>query len=238
MNQFKIKVADCTVAVETLHVRPRIICEDYITDGEPDFYVRTSQEDIDAELARCLQMGRRDDPSDSTLEVTAVLRKVSEGLLHRGVFLMHGALIMLDGRGYLFTGKSGMGKTTHIQKWLENRPDAVVINGDKPFIRPGKVPLAYGTPWSGKERLGTNMSVPLTAIIIMERCEDNIMHPLTFADAFPMLCQQTYRPKDTEKAKQTVALLKSLENSVKFYRFQFNNFKDDVFKVAYNALRK
>ncbi len=150
---------------------------------------------------------------------------------------MHGSVIAIDNEAYMFTAKSGTGKTTHIRKWLERVPEAFVVNGDKPLIIAGKeTPQACGTPWCGKERMGTNAIVPLKAIVFMDRAEENAIRPITFKQAFPRLLEQTHRPEDPELMSKTLQLLASLNNRVKFYHFDFNNFKDDAFDVAYQAL--
>ena len=80
--------------------------------------------------------------------------------------------------------------------------------------------------------------VPLKSIILMERAEENHIEQISFAQAFPTLLQQTYRPDDEEKMRKTLRLMQRLPPAVSFWRFQCNNFKDDCFDVAYNALVK
>jgi hypothetical protein len=216
-------------------------CQPFAADGEPDFFVRCSWADYDRQAEEFKAEYRSPAPSDVYLEVNAVLRKVSEGLINYGAFLMHGAVICVSGQAYLFAAKSGTGKTTHIMKWLENLPDAFVVNGDKPFILTkddGTPPLACGSPWAGKENLYTNAMVPLKSIILLERAEENHIEQISFAQAFPTLLQQVYRPEDEEKMRKTLRLMQRLNPAVSFWRFQCNNFKDDCFDVAYNALVK
>ena len=181
-----------------------------------------------------------DNGNKRSIENTVMCRKIAEELLNLNVFLMHGAAISLDNNTIIFTAPSGIGKTTHIQKWLDHFPDAFVVNGDKPFIKIShdnlSPPLACGSPWAGKENKYTNTMVPIKAIVCMERSEENHITEITFAQAFPFLLQQSYRPGDKDKMRKTLRLLQSLNGKVKFYRFKCNNFKDDCFEVAYNAL--
>ena len=111
------------------------------------------------------------------------------------------------------------------------------MNGDKPLIRLTETQaIACGTPWCGKENQGENAMVPLKAIVLMERGEGNKMEEVTFGRAFPFLLQQTYRPSDPVKMKKSLTLLSKLNGRVRFYRFVFNNMKDDAFSVSYQAL--
>ena len=172
------------------------------------------------------------------IETYALQRKVAESLISFSTFLMHGAVIAVDKQNsFMFTAKSGTGKTTHIRKWLENDPEAFVVNGDKPLIKvTDSEAIAYGTPWCGKEHLNTNIGVPLRAIVLMERSEDNEIEEISFSQAFPTLLQQTYRPADADKMRKTLSLLSALNGKMKFYRFRFNNLKPDAFRVSYEAL--
>lgn len=168
-----------------------------------------------------------------------ILHKMADAFLDLNVLLVHGVAVGFHNCSYLFTAPSRTGKTTHVLKWLEFLPDAYVVNGDKPFIKlpdDDSQPLACGSPWAGKEKMFTNTMVPLKAIIFMERSEENTIHEISFAEAFPFLLKQTYRPDDEEKMKKTLKLLQKLNGFVKCYKFQCNNYKDDCFDVAYNAL--
>lgn len=62
--------------------------------------------------------------------------------------------------------------------------------------------------------------------------------PCFVFQAFSTLLQQVYRPDDEEKMRKTLRLMQRLSPAVSFWRFQCNNFKDDCFDVAYNALVK
>lgn len=49
--------------------------------------------------------------------------------------LMHASVIRNDGRGYLFLGKSGTGKSTHTRLWLSHIPGSDLMNDDNPVVR-------------------------------------------------------------------------------------------------------
>ena len=100
--------------------------------------------------------------------------------------LFHGSVIAVDGIGYLFTAKSGTGKSTHTRLWREYFGDrAAMVNDDKPLLKiTDSSVIAYGTPYNGKHRLGTNISVPLKAICILTRAADNHIEPT-------LICRRT-----------------------------------------------
>jgi hypothetical protein len=98
-----------------------------------------------------------------------------------------------------------------------------MVNDDKPFLRIGADGVtAYGTPWNGKHRLGTNTVVPLKGLCILTRSEENFIEPLSVAEAFPLLLQQTHRPKDPMTMGKILELLHKLTQRTGLYRLGCN----------------
>ena len=235
-KHFCIYVAGHTIAVQTLFTDTYALCKEYLCNDDPEQEICIREEDIILERIETEKMNvsRR----DGYLETLAVYRKISELMLSYDTFLMHGAVIATgQNAAYMFAANSGEGKTTHVQKWLEKAEKSFVVNGDKPLIKiTDAQAIACGTPWCGKEHLGAKVMVPLKAIVLMERGEDNVIQEITFGKAFTLLLQQTYRPADAEKMRKTLVLLSMLKNRVHFYQFWFNNLKPNAFEVAYTAL--
>jgi hypothetical protein len=146
-------------------------------------------------------------------------------------------VVAVDGQGYLFTARSGTGKSTHTRLWREAfGTRAVMVNDDKPLLRIGqKGATAYGTPWDGKHRLSSNMAVPLRGLCILERADKNHICPVTFQQALPMLLQQSYRPPQPERLARTLALVEKLGRSVPLYRLGCNMDIEAAY-VAYEGM--
>ncbi|MGN0600689.1 MAG: hypothetical protein ACI4JK_12455 [Oscillospiraceae bacterium] len=160
-------------------------------------------------------------------------------MLDYDTILFHGSAVSVDGVGYLFTAKSGTGKSTHTRLWREMLGDrAVMINDDKPLIRVSESGIiVYGTPWDGKHRLSTNIGVPLKALCILERAEDNRIVPITKKDAYNMLMQQVYKPTEPQKLIKTMQLIDRLAANVKLYRLGCN-MSPQAAQAAYTAMKK
>ena len=92
-----------------------------------------------------------------------------------GTVLFHSAVVSLDGRGYMFLGKSGTGKSTHARLWLQNIPGTELMNDDNPAVRvkPDGTAVVYGTPWSGKTPCYRNVSAPLGGIVLLSQAPYN-----------------------------------------------------------------
>ncbi|MFI3239322.1 MAG: hypothetical protein R3Y22_01835 [Bacteroidales bacterium] len=102
--------------------------------------------------------------------------------------LMHSSVVMYNGKGYMFLGKSGTGKSTQSRMWLENIPGAVLLNDDNPAVRIlDNVAVVYGTPWSGKTPCYKNRSVPIGGIVRIRRAGFNKIEQLRGVKAYASL---------------------------------------------------
>ena len=132
-------------------------------------------------------------------------------------FIFHSSAIAFDGKGVLFAAPSGTGKSTHAAHWKNVFGDRVsYINDDKPFIRliDGEF-YVYGSPWSGKHRLGENVRVPLKAVCFLKRGEvDRLVTPQPF-EIISSFFPQTMMPSGSDLKIKLFDLLSKLVNSVK-----------------------
>ena len=239
----KYKIADKTVEVNSIYDEVHEYCSDYQTDDQADYSVTTTQADIDYEREKS---AREDEIegiptrqfSDSYLEELAVYRKIAEKMIDFETILFHGSVVAVDGAGYLFTAKSGTGKSTHTRRWREYFGElAVMVNDDKPLIHIEENQVTvYGTPYNGKHRLGTNISVSLKAICILTRAAENHIEPITREQAYTMLLQQVYRPADMLKMAKTLELVDMLADGVKLYQLGCNMYISAA-KVAYEGMQ-
>ena len=241
-NTYKIAVRN--IAVTSLHDEIHHLCADYLSpDSTPDFAVETTQADINFERAKSAREDENEGTplrqfTDSYLETLAVYRKIAEKMPEYDTILFHGSCVAVDGIGYLFTAKSGTGKSTHTRLWRELLGDrAVMVNDDKPLIRiADSGAMIYGTPWDGKHRLSSNIAVPLEALCILERAEKNAIRQITAAEAYPMLLQQVYRPIDSTAMSKTLTLIDRLAASVSLWRLGCNR-DIEAARVAYEAMK-
>lgn len=251
------RIAEKRVRITSIHDEVHALCADYRDDDcclcreeiPVDITVCISQEDIDFERRKSerenhsrVKAGGGGDSlysfSDSYLETLAVYRQIAERTPDFDTILFHGSCFAVDGVGYLFTAKSGTGKSTHTRLWREQFGDRVVmINDDKPMIRIGETgPVVYGTPWDGKHHLSSNCSVPLRELCILERAQVNTIKPVTVKAAYPMLLQQVYRPLDPRAMEKTLRLLDRLMDTVGLWRLGCT-IDPQAARIAYDAFR-
>ena len=99
--------------------------------------------------------------------------------VRRQMLQLHCATIDDGGRGVLFLGPSGIGKTTQAERWAEFR-GASIINGDVGFVqRTEREYIAWGTPWHGSSPYCLNASVPVKALVVLKQAPENRLRELT-----------------------------------------------------------
>ena len=104
----------------------------------------------------------------------------------KGTLLFHAAVVSQSGKGYLFLGTSGTGKSTHAQLWLEHIEGTELVNDDNPVVRDGVV---YGSPWSGKTPCYRNVSVPIGGIVMLSQAPYNKIRRLSGIEAYVDLAE-------------------------------------------------
>ncbi|MBO5909065.1 MAG: hypothetical protein J6Q67_04720 [Clostridia bacterium] len=244
MTSLKIKLCGKNIHATVLYKSTVDFCSDYLSDFDTsDISIELSPFDIVNEQKKFDRERELEGlpiysvPSEE-LETLALYRKIAERLIDYNIILFHGSCISVDGEAYLFTAKSGTGKSTHTRLWRERFGDrAVMVNDDKPLIEinDGRVTV-YGTPWNGKHRLGNNICVPLKAICILDRAAENRIKEVASLSEFPKIISQTYRTDDAAFMKKTLALVDSMLNAVKVYRLGCN-MDLSAADVSYNGMK-
>lgn len=138
-------------------------------DGGPVHVVET-----DAGFADVRAMVRWDDRFARTA-LSSMLRIVfAQAILPHGAISVHASVVVNDGKGFLFMGKSGTGKSTHSGLWLKHIDGSWLLNDDNPMLRltEGGVRV-YGSPWSGKTHCYRNESAPVAGIVRLKQAPRN-----------------------------------------------------------------
>lgn len=238
MTTFHLKVAGQVARIHSLFPSTKDHSARYLTDLPPDLTITVTEADLRAQQAEldreAAEEGfRRRVFTDPFLERAAIQQKLADHLLLHDTLLFHGSAVAVDGVGYLFTAKSGTGKSTHTRLWRQvfgHR--AVMINDDKPFLQLTEQGIRiHGSPWSGKHGLDTNISVPLGGICILERSQTNTIRPIRGDEAMEMLHKQSYHPADPHLQPIAMELTQRLATQAPLWHMGCN--KDP--QAAYTA---
>lgn len=241
-DPFFIQIAESKFRVESLFSSTNDYCRNYWTDSESAHEICVSEEDLIREQAYLDQEAREERLklrkfSGPFLDRAVVQRKVAEFLLDRNVLMLHGSTVCVDGYAYLFTAACGTGKSTHTRMWCEMfRDRAMMVNDDKPFLKiQSDLVLAYGSPWSGKHGLDSNISAPLKGICILRRGCKNAIRRMGRTEAVEMLRHQSFVPEGGEAS--VWVLVDRLMDLVPLWEMECT--KDpEAALVAYGAMSK
>jgi hypothetical protein len=107
--------------------------------------------------------------------------------------IVHSSAIVKNGYGLLFTGPSGIGKTT-VAMMCNDHENTLVINDEGNLIsRPDATssPVSvHGIPIIGKLPQKSNISAPLSCILLLKQSNRTILRPLDRTEAFKRLMFQ------------------------------------------------
>lgn len=221
---FTVKIAEIPLRIRCSHPDERRYFRKFLCEDAPLFEIAPGEAELAAMRSSLAEEHGGAEPGPFLVENNAIHRLLAERFAERGVLLVHGSCLSMDGEAYLFMAPSGTGKSTHARLWREAFGDRVVmINDDKPMLRVSSDGvIAYGTPWCGKHRLGGNCSAPLKAIIRLERGEENRIEPMSSSEAFLLLLQQAYSSSDPALSRRILSLESELIDRVDFYTLRCN----------------
>lgn len=99
-------------------------------------------------------------------------------------FLIHASAVIYEGKAYVFTAKSGGGKSTHAGIW-EKCFGAKILNGDKVLIELRENgAVAHGSPVAGSSGIYSNDSAPIAAVFLLKKSLSNQIVPMSGRAAF------------------------------------------------------
>ncbi|MBR4863179.1 MAG: hypothetical protein IKU07_01280 [Oscillospiraceae bacterium] len=244
MDMFAIEIAGVAISVETMFLSTKEYFRPYLTEKEAEFSVDVTPLDLAREqelldLEADAEGLKRRKFTDPFLERTVIQRKIADRLIGNDTLLLHGSTVAVDGKAYLFTAPCGTGKSTHTRLWRETFGErAVMVNDDKPFLRlTSDGVLAYGSPWSGKHGLATNICVPLQGICLLHRGEENCIQMLPPMEIKGILRHQLHESTDAALQEKAFALLDRLLETVPTWEL-FCNKEPEAARMAYDAMHK
>ncbi len=107
--------------------------------------------------------------------------------------LLHGAYISFQNQGILFTGPSGIGKTTQAQLW-HRIYGSESINEDRCVVVPSASGAQIcGVPVAGSSPVCKNVTLPLRAIVVLSQGAEDRLELLRPGTAVARLMEGTYQ---------------------------------------------
>jgi len=139
----------------------------------------------------------------------------------RGV-LVHACGLVIGGRGLLFLGTSGAGKSTTARLWKE-RGGVTILSDDRIVIRAeGDGYRIYGTPWHGEAGWETPASARLDAVFLLDQAPRNRIVEITPSSAVAQMMVRSFPAMwDQQGLEFAVRFLARLAEKVPVRKLQF-----------------
>lgn len=194
----------------------RIECQTDLIGPDP-YRVATFNSDFTRGTIR-VSLTRPYDPLEYPLDELLIANLLARG---RGVELHACGVIDHAGRGHLFVGQSGAGKTTTARMWGDDARS--IISDDRVIIRERDGELRmFGTPWHGEAELASPESAPLAGVYLLTQAKENELRELSAPVAVARLFGCTFPPFHNGAAIDfTMSMLERIVSRVPVREFRF-----------------
>lgn len=141
--------------------------------------------------------------------------------LYKGL-LLHACGIDDNGKGYIFSGFSGAGKSTMARQWLRKR-GVRLLNDDRVIVREMRRNFyIFGTPWHGEINKCDPGMVRLKTIFLIKHGSENKARPLSPSEAVTSLIARSFSPLwDREGMERAMEVIERLVRKVPCYELSF-----------------
>ncbi|MGH9743196.1 MAG: hypothetical protein ACRD51_12705 [Candidatus Acidiferrum sp.] len=158
-------------------------------------------------------------PLEYPLDELLMIHRLSRG---EGVEVHAVGISDETGRGHLFLGHSGAGKSTTARLWMD-RPGVRILSDDRIILRAreGRIWM-YGTPWHGDAGVASPDSAPLSAIYLLEKGKFNEQLALPKGRAAAELFARSFVTHHSEEGiRSTLDFLDRVASQVPCSVFRF-----------------
>lgn len=212
----KYLIADLVTEMELKYDHFRNLAKpfEYSGDRNTDISLSVSDEHINSLIKRMVP-----GTTIGAAEEFAYAGIFCKSIIKYNAMLIHSSAIEYNGKAYLFSADSGVGKSTHTSLWRKAfGNDVKMINDDKPVVRifDGKA-VAYGTPFDGGSGIANNISAPLGAVVFIERGESNSIRKAETPEIIKRLYFSTAHFVSRDTADKMLTNFENLLSCTDFY---------------------
>ena len=134
-------------------------------------------------------------------------------LNQKKALLLHCSFIKIQQTGVLFSGPSGIGKSTQAELW-RSIEQAEIVNGDRAIIRKRENEWkAFGLPYAGSSNIFRNESAKIGAIVVLRQGSNNRVWRLPLGEAFRSILSEIFQ--NNWNTELQMIILEALDELVK-----------------------
>ncbi len=170
--------------------------------------------------------------SEFALPLAAICSKFS----FYNAILLHASCVDCTGKGILFAGFSGVGKTTQAELW-KKFTNAEIINGDKAILREIEEEIyACGLPWKGSSEYCLKKKTKLEGIVILRQAKENKIKRLSMSEATELFMPHIFLPHWDEKClDKAIDTFEKIISTVPVFLLECRADSDAV-RLTYNTV--
>lgn len=135
-------------------------------------------------------------------------------LKYEGIIL-HSSFIKYNNYAILFSGPSGVGKSTQANLWRKFK-NAKIINGDRSILRYiDNEWQVFGSPYCGSSGIYENDEAKLKVIVVLEQAKENKIEEMSVIEKYKFILSQiAVNTWNEEDMKKVTTLIENIINSV------------------------
>ena len=225
----KYKIADIVVEFKQNYAETAYWYDPYLYSGEEEaaFSIEALPQEIDYYVTNGV------DITPAIAENMVLCNKFNRRLMKYYGSYIHASALLFNGKVYLFSANSGVGKSTHTKKWIDRFGDkAIVINDDKPSFRfVDDKCVIFGSPFAGGTSVQQNLCGELGALVFIERSEVNSLEKIPPSRSIALLLEQSPRRPNEMMGDRQLEMYSQLLSNYPAYLLRCN-MEDDAVDAA------
>lgn len=158
----------------------------------------------------------------------------------RGAHILHSCFLHYKGQAILFSGPSGIGKSTHAHLWCQYIEDTHVVNGDRCLIYKNENGEYVASAWPvcGSSGICLTETYPLKAIVFMGQAPNNEVISVRPMQLFKQLSSQiTINWWNKQQVSHTLDDLQQMLDKVNMCNY-ICNLTEEAPNKLYNELKE
>lgn len=214
----KYRIADLVVEMQPKYEKQKLLSQDYAcSESAPSDIVINIADDFFEE-----KKANNPHLTYSDIENIWTCFTFQKQIIDFDGLVIHASAIAIKDKAILFSGKKGVGKTTHAKLWQKAFQNVKILNDDKPPVRCLEEGIfVYGSPWCGNSIENVNDKVKLGAIVFLEQADKNQMDLIEVeSQKVYMILKNTFRPKESIKMQKLLTSVEKIAVNVPVYRLR------------------